>query len=223
MRRGSGARSARRARPSGRGRTAPHRSRPTRCRHPAGIRPWRRSRGCAPKPAPVVVDKVTLGGCRSRRKPRDAGRTPQTEWQPRERNRGKVLGRQIEAVLETNTMQSGDSAPRCWAGLTMLDIASPPALPTLATATATRIQRHAAASICAAFAAATARPHPDRGPAHGADAGLRADLPGRADRRSTRVTTYLFFAQYRRTRSVPLLVLGRRQPVHDARRRSCSS
>ena len=89
----------------------------------------------------------------------------------------------------------------------MLDIASAPALPTLATAAATKTQRRAAAAVCAVFAAATLALIPIA-------AQPMAPMPGFVPTYQAAlivvyaVTTCLLFAQYRRTRSVPLLVLG---------------
>ncbi|WP_423794563.1 MASE4 domain-containing protein [Methylobacterium durans] len=82
-----------------------------------------------------------------------------------------------------------------------------PALPTLATAPAGKAQRRLAGLVCLAFGAATLALLPiAREP--------MAPMPGFVPVYQSALiavyglTTYLFFAQYRRTRSVPLLVLA---------------
>lgn len=89
----------------------------------------------------------------------------------------------------------------------MLDVASGSALTTLATAPATQRQRLMATFVCAAFAVATIALLPIASQP-------MAPMPGFIPTYQAAliavyaVTTCLLFAQYRRTRSVPLLVLG---------------
>ncbi len=89
----------------------------------------------------------------------------------------------------------------------MLDIYSAPRLPTLANASATSAQRRAAMVVCAGFIVVTLCFLPMVGQP-------LAPMPGFIPAYQAAlitvyaVTTYLLFAQYRRTRSVPLLVLA---------------
>ncbi|MFD0935959.1 MASE4 domain-containing protein, partial [Methylobacterium trifolii] len=89
----------------------------------------------------------------------------------------------------------------------MPDTASAPTLPTLATAPATRRQRLFALGLCALLSAITLLLLPVVGQPVPSMPGF---VPSYQAVLVTvyAVTSYLFLAQYRRTRSVPLLVLG---------------